>query len=138
MTTITEKTQAATTTTATQKPDFGNGRYSALMEEVWHDSQSVFGIDSAKAEKLARQVSTDVGVIMASATVKVKLGKLNDDGKLTISEACKVKSVTMTDAVFALKALHYAGEAGKNGMSFGFTKWHPTKELKEALARIVD
>lgn len=123
----------APVTSKVHKPDFGNGRYSPLKEEVWHDSQVVFNISSEAAEKLANQIASDLGAVMANSPVKVKLGKINDDGKMTISEACKVKGITMTNPLTALKALHFAGEAGKNGFSFGNTKWAPMQGLQTYL-----
>jgi hypothetical protein len=113
------------------KPDFGNGRYSALMEEVFHDGQTVFNLSSEKSEKLAKAIATELGSIMASQRVDVKLGKANKDGKLTISEACKLKGFTITRPIGALRALHYAADAGKNGFSFANTKWQPVAWLTE-------
>ena len=118
------------------KPDFGNGRYSPLMEEVYHDSMTVFGLESAKAEKLAHNIANELGAIMSSRPVEVRLGKVNKDGKLTISEACKLKGFTMTNPIYALKALHYAGESGINGFSFANTKWSPSKGLNDYLSSL--
>lgn len=115
------------------KPDFGKGKYSALMQEVYHDAQIVFNISAQASEKLARQVASDIGASMANQPVSIKLGKVNDNGQLTISEACKVKGVIMTNAIYALRAIKYADEAGKNGFSFGGTKWEPVKDLADYL-----
>lgn len=117
-------------------PDFGEGRYSALMEECFNDSMTVFKLEQPKAEKLARQIASDLGAIMASAPVGVKLGKPNKDNKITISEAAKIKGVTMTWTLFALKALQYAGEAGKHGFSFGQTQWKPTEKFAKYLSEL--
>ena len=122
--------------TKATKPDFGNGRYSALMEEVWHDSQTVFKLESEKAEKLARQIASDLGAIMANQPVSVKMGKVNNDGKLTISEACKVKGITLTNNIYVLRALFYAGDAGKHGFSFGDTIWQPAMGLADILEKL--
>ncbi len=129
------ETQVAPTQTAeVYSPEFGTGRYSALMEECFRDAQTVFGLSLKPAEKLARQIASDVGAIMASASVSIKLGKINKDGKLTIAEASKLKGVTMTNALGALKALHFAAEAGTNGFSFTGTKWKPVAWLQKYLA----
>jgi hypothetical protein len=37
----------------------------------------------------------------------------------------------MTNALFALVALKYAGEAGNNGFLFNSTKWAPVKQLTD-------
>lgn len=124
---------AKVVSTETHKPEFGNGRYSSLMKEIWRDAQTIFRITSEAAEKLARQVASDIGAAMANAPVNVKLGRINDNGQLTISEACKMKGVVMTNAIFCLKALQYAGEAGNHGFSFGNTQWKPTEQLQQYL-----
>lgn len=118
------------------KPDFGNGRYTPLMEEIYRDSQGVFGLSEAKAEKLSKQIASDFGAVMSSVSFNlsaVKMGsKLSKDGKLTIGEAAsKVKNVTITNALFALRALKYAGDAGQNGFLFNDTEWAPVKALKD-------
>lgn len=105
------------------RPDFGQGRYSPLMDEVYDDAQTIFQLSPQTSEKLAKAVARELGAILANQPVEVKLGKTNKDGKLTISEACKVKNVTMTYPIFALKALNYANEAGKNGFIRNSTSW---------------
>lgn len=109
--------------TQTERPDFGNGRYSALMNEVYDDAQVIFKLDSAKSEKLAQAIARELGAIMAAQPAEIRLGKVNKDGKLTISEAAKVKNVTLTNSIYALKALHFAAEAGKNGFVWAETQW---------------
>ena len=115
--------------------DFGNGRYSALMTEVFDDAQKVLQVDEKTAEKIARQVSSDLGAIMSGAVVKVKVGSINKDGKITLSEAAKLKNVTMTDSLLILKALSYAAEAGKNGFLYARTQWKANEDLTKAIAR---
>jgi len=118
------------------QPDFGTGRYSALMGEVYDDAQIIFKLTPEKAEKLARQVASDVGAIMASASVSIKLGKVNKDGKLTIAEAAKLKGVTLTNTLYALKALHFAAEAGMNGFNWKYTQWCPVQGLKDYFEKL--
>lgn len=97
-------------------PDFGNGRYTNLMKECYSDAQHIFGITPEQAEKLARQIASDVGAAMASAQVNVKTGKsINKDGYISISEASKVKATKCTHAIYALRAMAYANECGKYG-----------------------
>lgn len=121
---------------ANLEPDFGNGRYSHLMEQVYTQSQTVFKLPKDKAEKLARDISSEIGKVMANVKVDVKLGKVSKDGKLTISEAAKLKGFTTTNQVMALKALHYAAEAGKNGFSWGKTQWKPIQWVDEYLSSL--
>ena len=133
------ETQIQSNTTQSQapaRPNFGEGRYSPLMEECYDDAMLIFKLDSLKAEKLAHAIAREIGDIMAHRPVEVKLGKVNKDGKLTIAEACKVKGVTMTYPIFALKALFYANEAGKNGFMRNFTDWKPVKSLVDYFEKL--
>lgn len=118
-------------TVAPSRPDFGSGRYSGLMETVYDDSQVIFRITKEQAEKLARQVASEVGAIMRNAQVDVKTGKASKDGKITLSEAAKMKGVSMTFALTSLKALHFAAEAGKNGFLWAKTQWEVSASLRE-------
>lgn len=112
--------------------EFGNGRYSALMEECFKDSQTVFKLTPKQADKLARMIASDYGSAMANSPVDVKRIKAaNKDGKITLAEASKVKGVTLTNALYALTALQYCGEAGKHGFSFALTGWKPVKALQD-------
>lgn len=117
------------------RPDFGNGRYSPLMSEAYDDAMTVFKLSSERAAKLARAIGADLGAFFANQPVEVKLGKMNKDGKLTIAEACKVKGITCTNAISALRALNYAADAGKHGFSHANTGWKVTAELKAVLER---
>lgn len=128
-------TQAnATQQTVTGVVDFGNGRYSPLMAECFKDLQRIFKLDVVPAEKLARQIGTELGAIMANAPVDVKLGKTNKDNKMTISEAAKVKNLTQTWAILALRAINFANEANKNGVSVKDTDWQMSEGLKKYIA----
>lgn len=113
------------------KPDFGNGRYSSLMSECYRDLQSKFGLEASKAEKVARQIGSDYGAEMRFAEVTTKIGKSTKDGKVTLSEAGKVKGASLTYPLLAMRALQWIAEAGKNGVSWGETQWKPSKPLTE-------
>jgi len=114
--------------------DFGNGRYSPLMAECFKDLQRVFKLDIVPAEKLARQIGTELGAIMANAPVDVRLGKANKDNKMTVSEAAKVKNLTQTWAILALRAINYANDATRNGVSVKDTSWEMSDGLKKYIA----
>jgi hypothetical protein len=120
-----------TTVEKQSKPDFGEGRYSPLMEECYNDAIVVFRLSSEKAEKLAKAIARDVGSIMASRPVEVKTTKPSKEGKITLSEAAKVKGITMTNTLYALRALHFAAEAGRNGFAWAKTQWTPVQGLRE-------
>lgn len=116
------------------KPDFGQGRYSKLMEETFQDSQIIFGLSPAVADILAREIASEFGKLMAGQKVDIKFGKVNKDNKVTISEACKLKGFTLTPQMHTLVALNYAGQAGKNGFSFGKTQWVPIEAISDYFA----
>jgi len=89
---------------------FGKGRYFAIQCEVFKDIRRVFGFDQEKAIKVAKAVSTSLGGIFSTsqATVKGLDKPLNKDGQIkTISEACKVKNLPLTNEVALLRALDY-------------------------------
>ncbi len=115
---------AQTTIEQLAKPEFGNGPYSSLMSEVYRDSMQVFKLGAKEAEAFARQLATELGVIRSQSKVEVWTGKANKDGKVTLYEASKVKGVTMTNTIMAIKALSFANEAGKHGFSRGKTSWN--------------
>lgn len=117
--------------------DFGSGRYSALMEETFRDSQVVFKLTPEKADKLSRQIASDYGSAIANTPVEVKRIKAaNKDGKITLAEAAKIKGVTLTNALFALIALQFAGEAGKHGFLFQSTGWKVNKALLDYFEKL--
>lgn len=131
------ETAPQTHTNKTNKPDFGNGRYSAFMQEAFEDAKHIFGLTPEQAEKLSRQMASEFGAIMANSPVKPKVGKPNDDGKVTLGEAVKkVKGVTMTPALSAMRALDYANEAVKNGFSRNSTEWKPVEALATFLVSL--
>jgi hypothetical protein len=119
-------------------PEFGNGSYSSLMLECYKDSMRIFKLDSKQAEKFARQVATELGAIRAQGKVEISFGRETKDGKITIYDFSKVKGVTITNTLTAVKALAYANQAGKNGFSSGKTQWAimPESELENYLLNL--
>lgn len=120
--------------------EFGNGRYSPLAGECYKDIKSVFGLDDKPADKLARMIASDFGSAVSQGKVTMKsakVGKISDDGKVTLTEAAnKVKNITMTDALYCLKALKYAKEAGDNGFVWGKTKWQVNDHIAKFLGQL--
>lgn len=132
-----EQTIESNISTETSKPDFGAGRYSALMEESFRDAQIIFGLSPDKAEKLARQIGSDFGAVMRTQVVDARIGKaMSKDGKVTLSEASKAKGVACTNALSAMRAMSYANDCGKYGFSRGDTDWSVSGTLKEYLENI--
>ncbi len=105
------------------KPDFGNGRYSGEMAYYYDAMQSIYGIEPAKAEKITRQIGADAGAVFKDTRATIKVGKANKDNKATIADASKATGVTLTVPLSIVRAIQWAGEAGKNGVSFGHTDW---------------
>jgi len=110
---------------------FGNGRYSALMQECFQDLQKIFKLEEPVAEKVSRAIGSEVGAIMSNQHVTIKLGSVNKDGKLNIAEASKIKGVAVTNSLMTLRALQYANEAIKNGFNRNETQWTPIPVLAE-------
>lgn len=123
-----------TTTETSTKPNFGNGRYSAEMQRIYDACQSIFGIPADKAEKIAKQAGSDAGAAFRNVSATMKIGKAGENGKVTIADASKAKGVTMTNPLAIVRAIQWAGDAGKNECSFGKTKW----ALKDELQKWVD
>lgn len=133
--------QSATNKQATIKPyvpDFGNGRQSPLMSETFKAARVVFQVNDKTAEKIARQVGSDIGAHQAKSngsTIKLT-GYKAKDNKVNIKEAVKaIKGVTCTDSMNLLRALQFAGEAGEAGFNYGFTTWKLSDEMQAVLAK---
>lgn len=120
-------------------PDFGKGRYSALMRECYKDAQVVFGMTPESAEALARQIGCDYGALMQQTHVAIgdiKFGKPNKDMQVTIREAAaKLKGVTLSDTLYALRALNFALQSISMGFVWGKTKWVVSDSLAEFLKK---
>ena len=125
-------------TTAT-KVSFGNGRYSAVMEELYKDTQRLFGIAAPVAEKIARQFGSDFGAAMANQPVSIKYGKkLSDDGKLTLAESCRAKGITATNSIMIGRACAWANECRQFGISYSDTEWKLTSPLQAWVDSLAD
>jgi hypothetical protein len=120
--------------TETTRPEFGNGRYSAEMGKIYDNLQKLFGIEPAKAEKIARQAGSDAGAIFRLTDATIRVSKANSDNKGTIADASKAKNVTLTNALNIVHAIQWCGDAGKHGIAYGHTDW----QLCEALQKYVD
>ena len=126
-------TETQQNTQAQVKPDFGGGKYSALMAEVYKDAQLLFGLSAIQAEKLARQVASELGAFFATANnAQVKIGSISKDGKFkSIKEASSIKNLPATKALTILKALQFSNDAFKNGVNRIATKWQLIEPLQE-------
>jgi hypothetical protein len=121
MPTITETPTATNDETNQQEyRQFGAGRYSPMMESIYKGAQTVFKLNPKAAEKLARQCGAEYGSYMANipvnGAVSRKITKLN---QVTLTDASgKMKGIICTPALFAIRALQYASEAGQFGFKY--------------------
>lgn len=113
------------------KPDFGQGKYSAMMDSIWTQSQKVYGLSPVVAEMFARALATEIGAAMANETAKLKLGKVSSGGKVSITETSQLKGIICTNTILAYKGLLWTAEAGKNGISYGNTSWEVIPQIQE-------
>ena len=136
------KDMPANQTSEVAAPNFGDGRYSRLAKTSFEQIQVVFPDVSVKdAEKIARQIASDFGAAIKHSVVDAKIGKsINGDGKVSISEACKAKGVTVTNALRVMHTLNFVADAGKFGLSWKFSKFIPIADgdLQKALNDLCD
>lgn len=112
------------------KPNFGQGRYSAEMERIYDASMVLFGIEEKKAERIARMAGSDAGAAFKNATATIKVSKVKGkDSTVTIKDASEMKGVRLTNPLAVVRAIEWIGDAGKNFVSYGHTKWRLTPEL---------
>lgn len=93
---------------------FGKGRYYSIQCEVFKDSQRLFQYKPDVAEKIAKAVATQLGLLFKSAQVEVRgaMGKVNKDGQLkTIAEFAKIKNVNMCPELQVIRAIDYCNNA---------------------------
>ena len=84
----------ATTMTPTVKinlGDFGNGRYSPVMKELYQDTQRLLGFSKEQAHVTSARLGIDLGRL-SSGSASVTFGKTtNKDGMRTVREVCSLK-----------------------------------------------
>jgi len=103
------------------KPDFGSGKFSAAMEELYGDALNyVEGIEPNHAERLARAFGADLGRTPFQSSIGI--GKVNKDGKINLRDAATAKGVTMTNSIAIAKAISLLNETLVYGVKFAGTK----------------
>ena len=130
---------AVTSTVTSTIGNFGNGgKFSDFMKSMFDDCQTLFGMSPACADKVARNAASDIGKAMKNGQCSIKIGALgkDGDGKVTIKDSTSVKGVAVTNNIAIARAIQFAGEAGKNGMSYKGTKWALSDKLAEYVAEI--
>lgn len=92
-----------------KEPDFGNGRYSTAMKELYQDSQRLLGLSPEHAKKLAEVFGSDLG--RYAPKIEFKFGRKSKDGKITIRELSKMKDLTITNSISLMRAVQLLQEA---------------------------
>lgn len=134
--TNTEKTE---TSAKTVLGNFGNGRYSPVMGELYKDCQRLLGFSKQQAHVTAARLGIDLGR-MSSVQAKVSIGqKLSKDGYRTVKE---VASLKMPDswAMSAAVICNGLDELRKQGLVCTENSAHDMllKPINEAALRIAD
>jgi hypothetical protein len=120
------------TTESDKAPDFGSGRYSNAMAELYDSMVNQFGIDGPKAEKIARQAGSDAGAAQRNSVASFKIGKVTKDGKVSVKDMVEaVKGFTATNPLMIVRAIQWSSDAYKNGVHFSGTEWKLTAELQK-------
>lgn len=91
---------------------FGRGRYHAIQCEAFKDARRIFGLDNDKAMKIAKALATHLGSLFASSQATLKgHDKLNNDGKIkSLSDAAKLKNVTLSDEIAFIRACDHVNK----------------------------
>ena len=76
--------------------DFGNGRFSQAMSELFHDSQRLLSFTEEQAHVTARQLGVDAGPLLKQS-VSLKYGKsVSKDGKMSLKEVTESGKLNAT------------------------------------------
>lgn len=118
--------------------NFGNGRYSPAMEEVYKDTQRLFGFNSVQAHVTAAQVGRDAGQL-ANQKVKLSYGAaVGKDLKMGLKELTKAVRVSCT---WALSIAYIASELDtlrKQGLIIGEDEGSEYASVNKSLQASVD
>ncbi len=103
--------------------NFGNGRYSKVMSELFRDANNYLSdIDPAKADRLCRSFGAELGRLQAAEVKEIKFGKLGKNGDINLREVCDSIKVIASPAISIAKILSILDDARKHGMSYKDTK----------------
>ena len=116
-------TQAQNAPAVEQKPtvkiqigQFGNGRYSPAMAELYHDSQRLLGFTPEQAHVTACRLGIDAGQLNSSK-VTLSYGKSTDkEGRRTLKEITKGVKLVNTWAMSVGAVCSQLDDARKNGL----------------------
>lgn len=70
--------------------NFGNGRYTPVMEELYADTQRLLGFSKEQAHVTAVRIGVDAGQLQSLKVEGLKYGKtISKDGRRTLKEVVK-------------------------------------------------
>lgn len=111
--------------------DFGNGHFSNIMKNTYTDLQNLFGYSPKVAEKLARQLGSDLGAVHRTLDFKVTFGKPNKDMMRALTLKAKSAKLTLPPCIQIRVAIDFISDAGGSYISYGNTKWSFIPLLQE-------
>jgi hypothetical protein len=113
--------------------------YQADIAKYSKELNTRFGITPEASLAIARQAAQDVHNYLKGVERTFALGKVTKDGKVSLSDGCKLKGATMTKPMALIKACDWIAQAEANYVSFGFTGWKVTRMGNEnSLAAYVE
>ncbi len=81
--------------------EFGQGRYSAAMAELYQDAGRLLQLSHSQALKLAKSYGAELG--RYTAISKIAFGKKTKDGKMNLRDTATMKGVTVTFTISMAK-----------------------------------
>lgn len=104
------------------------GRYQDEQEKFFARLVEL-GVTEVAAHKVCHAAICDFGRLTSGANAAIKVGKWNKDSKATLGESLKTKGAELTPALKVIHALAWMEDAGKHGVSYGFTSWKFADDL---------
>lgn len=95
----TQGTETTNNTTNIVLGDFGSGRFSPAMKELYKDCQRLLGFSEREAHVTARQLGVDAGQL-SKGQVSLKYGKsVNKEGFMTLKEVTESIKIQASPAM---------------------------------------
>lgn len=115
--------------------DFGDANFSLIGETVYHDMHKLFGYSCKEANRIAHFVMREIGAVFSNqkfTLADVKTGKLNKDGKVTLSFAAqKAKGIAMNDALSILQLVQWLNPDSKLGVNQETIRCELSKTMRD-------
>lgn len=111
--------------------EFAPGRYQLEKQRLAKAFVCRLGFTKEQAKFVADKAAEDAHNALRHAQVTIKVGAAGKDGRTTISDASKIKGVVMTNPLMLVHVVEFIDGAGKHGISYGFTGWVLTQQLRE-------